>query len=124
MYILKIMAELIICLGNEIKDLNYLSKLIKDGKWEKIIILTAKKNINKLKPQKNSEIILINPKKTLVELSKEVKEKLKGKISGIEIAVNFVSASGKEHMALMSALLKLGLGIRLVALTPTNIQEI
>ena len=118
------MAELIICLGNEIKDLNYLSKLIKDGKWEKIIILTAKKNISKLKPQKNSEIILINPKKTLVELSKEVKEKLKGKISGIEIAVNFVSASGKEHMALMSALLKLGLGIRLVALTPTNIQEI
>jgi len=118
------MAELIVCLGEGIKDLNYISKLIKEKQWEKVIILTNSENKNKLKSQKNIEIIPINPKKPLVELSKEVKEKLKGKISGIEIAVNFVSASGKEHMALMSALLKLGLGIRLIALTPTTIQEI
>jgi len=38
--------------------------------------------------------------------------------------VNIVSGDGKEHMALISALLKLGLGIRFVALTKEGIKEI
>ena len=57
-------------------------------------------------------------------MAKELKEKLTGKIKGIEVAVNFVSGEGKEHMALMSALLKLGIGVRFVALKPDGIEEI
>jgi len=34
------------------------------------------------------------------------------------------SGSGKEHMALLSALLKLGLGIRLVSFTNNGIKEL
>ena len=37
---------------------------------------------------------------------------------------NFVSGMGKEHMALISALLKLGVGIRLMALTKNGIEEV
>ena len=41
-----------------------------------------------------------------------------------EAAVNLISGNGKEHMAVISALMKLGLGIRLIALTPNGIKEI
>ena len=51
-------------------------------------------------------------------------QKLKEKISGIEVGLNIVSGSGKEHMALISALLKLGIGIRLVALTSNGVKEV
>ena len=46
------------------------------------------------------------------------------KIKDSEVAVNFVSGTGKEHMALLSALLKLGIGIRLLALTKEGVTEI
>ena len=36
------------------------------------------------------------------------------KIKGVEVALNFVSGSGKEHMAVISAVLKMGLALRLV----------
>ena len=49
---------------------------------------------------------------------------LKGKIKDPEIDINFISGTGREHMALMSALLKLGVGIRLKALTKEGAEEI
>ena len=45
-------------------------------------------------------------------------------INGMEVALNFVSGRGKEHMALVSAVLKLGLGVRFIALKPGGIEEI
>ena len=42
----------------------------------------------------------------------------------METAVNLISGDGKEHMALLSALLKLGVGIRLIALTKEGVKEV
>ena len=44
-------------------------------------------------------------------------KKLKGKIKGIEVALSIASGEGKQHMALMSALISLPVGIRFTALT-------
>jgi len=63
-------------------------------------------------------------KKTISELSSNIQEQLKGKLNDLEVAVNIVAGSGKEHTALMSAILKLGFGIRLVALTPNGVKDI
>ena len=53
----------------------------------------------------------------------QVESKLKDKVNG-EIALNLISGTGKEHMAILSALLKLGVGIRLVALTKDGVEEL
>ena len=42
----------------------------------------------------------------------------------MEVAVNIVSGNGKEHMAIISALLKLGVGIRLMAVTKDGVREL
>jgi len=48
---------------------------------------------------------------------------LKKKISG-DVAVNLISGSGKEHMALLGALTKCGVGIRFVTSTEQGIKEL
>ena len=43
----------------------------------------------------------------------------------MEIAVNFVSGDGREHMALVSALMKMGVGFRLIGLNKeSNVIEL
>ena len=54
----------------------------------------------------------------------DVVKQLSGKLKGFEVALNLASGSGKEHMAIISALIKLGVGFRLVVLTKEGIKEI
>ena len=59
-----------------------------------------------------------------VDLKKEIIEKLKNKIEGSEVALSIASGTGKEHMALISALLALPVGIKFVVLTREGIKEL
>ncbi|HLC66335.1 MAG TPA: hypothetical protein VJK52_01715, partial [Candidatus Nanoarchaeia archaeon] len=68
--------------------------------------------------------LIIDPTKPTGTLSEDIRVQLAGKIQDLEVAVNFISGTGKEHMALLSALLKLGLGIRLVVLTKDGVAEL
>ncbi len=68
--------------------------------------------------------IIYDDTKTIPELKDQFRNALKDEKLGLEVAVNLVSGSGKEHMALLSALLQLGVGVRLVALTKEGIKEI
>ncbi len=119
------MTTLIACLSTGKGTWGHVARLIADGDWEKVILITnefGKENFTIEK--KDVDLIVVNSMKFLPELVDDIKKQLEGKIKGTEVALNLVSGSGKEHMALLSALLKLGLGIRLVALTKEGISEI
>lgn len=118
------MTELIACLGVKKNTQEHVKRLIQQEEWEKIILITTEYNKQNFKADKQVEFIVINKDLFLPELVEELKKKLKDKIQGTEVAINIISGSGKEHMALLSALLKLGLAIRFVALTPNGIKEI
>lgn len=51
-------------------------------------------------------------------------EFLEEDIEGTQVALNLYSGSGKEHMAMLSACLKLGLGIRLIASDDDDMKEV
>ena len=57
-------------------------------------------------------------------LAEDIRKQLENRIIDTEVALNFISGTGKEHMALLSAVLKMGLGIRMMSLTPNGIQEV
>ena len=60
-----------------------------------------------------------------LDLKKEIISKIRERIgTGFEVSLSLASGNGKEHMALMSALLKLGIGIRFIALTKEGVEEI
>jgi hypothetical protein len=94
--------------------------LIKRGEWDNIILVGGD-FASQFSSEKKFEFIQIDPDKRLLDLRDEIKEKLKGKIQGTEVALSIASGEGKEHMALISAILSLPAGIRFSALTKDGI---
>ena len=95
--------------------------IIKHGEWDKIIII-GEEFAKKFQIESNIPHEFIELKsRRLVELRDELREKLTGKINGTEVALSIASGDGKEHMALISALLSLPVGVRFTALTKDGI---
>jgi len=97
--------------------------LIKKGDWDKIFLFgdTYAKNFT---CDKETTFITIDSNKPIRILKDEIQTKLKGKLSGFEVALSVASGTGKEHMALISALINIPVGIKFVVLTKDGIFEI
>ena len=89
--------------------------VINQGEWDNIILI-GNDFAKKFTSQKDFEFIEISPG-GIVDIKNEILKKLQGKIKGTEVALTIASGEGREHMALISALLSLPAGIRFVALT-------
>lgn len=111
--------ELIVLLSLGKGTWGQVAGVINRGEWDKIIILgnDFAKTFNS---EKDFEFIEIKSTK-LLEIKDEVQKKLKGKIDGTEVALSIASGDGKEHMAIISAILSLPAGIRFTALTKDGI---
>jgi len=94
--------------------------LINRGEWEKVILL-GDSFAEKFTTDKPHEFIKVDTSKLLVDLKQEIMEKLGKKIEGVEVALSIASGEGKEHMALISALLSIPVGVRFTALTKEGI---
>ncbi|MEX2017107.1 MAG: hypothetical protein WD876_01400 [Candidatus Pacearchaeota archaeon] len=99
------------------------SGLIKHGEWDKIIVL-GDDFAQKFTPEKPFEFIKVDLNKRISELKEEFHGKLRGKINGTEVALSIASGDGKEHMALISALINLPVGIRFAALTKEGVIDL
>jgi hypothetical protein len=118
------MTDLIACLSTGKGTIGHIAKVIEGMEWSKIFLIKNEFAKDELKTEKNIETILIDTKKTITEMAIDIKKALEGKITDLEVALNIVSGEGREHMAIISALLQLGLGIRLVALTKEGVKVI
>ena len=118
------MTELIACLSSGKGSWNHILRLIREESWDNVFLITNKFGMDNFKAEGNVKLIVVDFNKPVFELIKDIREGLKGKVRGVEVAVNLVSGTGKEHMAIMSALLKLGLAIRFVAVTQSGVKEI
>lgn len=97
-----------------------ISGLMKYGEWEKIILIGdefSKKFIH----EKKFDFIKVDLNQKIKDLRDDILKKLNGKISGMEVALSIASGNGKEHMAIVSALINIPVGIRFVALTKEGI---
>jgi len=100
--------------------------LVNRGEWDNVILIVnefAKSRILGFDFAKKTEMIFVNFDSPIKEVIKDVKEKLKGKIKGVEVSLSLASGEGREHMSLISALLQVPVGIKFVALTKEGIIE-
>lgn len=111
--------ELICFLGAGEGTWGQVAGVINRGDWESIILI-GNDFARKFDSQKDFEFIEIKPA-GIVEMKDEILKKLQGKIKGTEVALSIASGNGKEHMALISAILNLPAGIRFTALTKDGI---
>ncbi len=112
--------ELVAFVGSDHENVSQVAGLVKKGEWEKVILVGVKP----LSLGQPLDFISVNSGDRLVEMRDDIKRKLKGKIMGTEVALSIASGTGKEHMALISALLSVPVGIRFTALTREGIVEL
>ena len=118
------MTSLVASLSTGKGTWGHVARLISDEKWESIFLITNEFGRENFKVDgKELNFILINDRIGLVELREQIIANLKDKLHG-DVAINFISGSGKEHMAIISSILKLGIGLRLIALTNEGMKEI
>lgn len=116
--------ELVGFLGNDKETWGQISALINKGEWDKVV-LVKNKTSDDFPKLENCEIIEVNTEKPMLELKEDLMAKLKPKLAGdFEVALSIASGNGKEHMALISALLSIPVGIRLVVFTKEGVQII
>ncbi len=97
--------------------------LIKYGEWDKIVVI-GDDFAKDFKSDKDFEFVKVDLSKKIKDLRDEFSKKLKNKFNGTEVALSIASGDGKEHMALISALINLPVGIRFAALTKEGIIDL
>jgi uncharacterized protein with ParB-like and HNH nuclease domain len=114
--------KLIAFLGNDKENLGQVTALINRGEWEESILIKEKTAL-RIAATKKYKTIDVDTSKDLLTLKSLIQDKLKKELSNdLELALSIASGSGKEHMALISALLSIPVGIKLVAFTKKGIE--
>ena len=111
------MTDLIACLTTGKGTWAYVIRLMQAEKWDKVILVTNQFGKERFTPPRDATFLLTDENKPLPQMIDEIKKQLESLGLGADIAINFISGSGKEHMAMLAASLKLGLSTRFVALT-------
>lgn len=118
------MTDLVACLSSREKGWNHVERLIAGQEWSNVILITNEFGKQNFKHSKSVDFVVVDFQKPVSELISEIQKGIKGKLTGLEVALNLVSGNGKEHMAILSALIKSGLGIRLMAVTKEGVREL
>ena len=97
-------------------------KIMDSEDWGNIFLITNEFGVKNFRSKKKVNFIVINDKKPSYFIVKDIIKQLEGKINGFEVALNVSSGTGKEHMAIMAALLKLGLALRFVTIENNGLK--
>lgn len=101
----------------------HVQQLIASQPWEHVYLITNDFGKENFTPTDKTSLIVINTQQPINTLRDSMVKELNGKLDG-DVAVNFVSGNGEEHMAFLSALLRLGSGIRLVIKGNNGMEEL
>jgi|SRR3989339_1145241 len=94
---------------------NEVLQLIQAQSWNKVFLITNQFGKDNFSLKKDNLFwILIDNQLTISEIAKQIKSQLK--TDDLEIALNLASGTGKEHTALLKAIMDSGLNFRLVSI--------
>jgi hypothetical protein len=118
------MTDLIACLSTGKGTWIPVIKMLGSESWNHVYLVATEFARQNFKTDKKVEYIIIDPEKPTRQLVIDICNGLDGKVGLGDVALNLSSGSGKEHMAVISAMLRLGVGIRLVYPGENSIEEI
>lgn len=113
--------ELVATVGLDKESWGQVTGLMNHGTWDKIIIVKNKLALDFIVPE-GIHVIYTDGAQPLLDLKQELIQKLRPLLSEFDACVSIASGTGKEHMALVSALLGIPVGIRLVAFTKKGVE--
>ena len=118
------MTDLIACLSTGKGTWRPVIQLTEMDEWNNVFLVIPEFAKERYKPKEPVDFIDIDTRDSLSEMVASIKDQLEEKIQGTQVALNLYSGSGKEHMAVVSAVLRLGLGIRLVSVKEGQLEII
>jgi hypothetical protein len=119
------MTDLIACLGTGKGTWTGVLKLVSKSEFERIFLVVNSWTKDSLKLKRdNLFFITIDSDQKATTIRDDIIKQLDGKIKDFEVAVNIDSGTGKEHAALITALIKLGLALRFVVCEADEIEEL
>ena len=114
--------ELVAFVGNDKENLGQVVALMNRLECEKVLLVKSSASEHEISNHK-STTLTIDTSKDILSLKKEMQDKLKPLLSGdFEVALSLASGTGKEHMALIGALLSIPVGIRIVVYTKNGVE--
>ena len=116
--------DLIACLTTGKGTWGHVARLIAEKEWDNIYLITNEFGKENFTPAKKANLVIVDPRRGTEELRDDIKGQLQGHLKGTEVALNLVSGTGKEHMAVLAAVLQLGMGVRFLVLTKDGVKEI
>ncbi|HIG98845.1 TPA: hypothetical protein HA231_05490 [Candidatus Woesearchaeota archaeon] len=121
------MTRLVACLGAGKGTWSEVARLIASESWTAIFLITnefGRENFSQKFSGMKAEFVVVNDLAPAEQLLQEIKKGLLGKIADTEVAVNMASGTGNVHMALITALLQLGMGMRFVVPSESGAKEL
>ena len=116
--------DLVAFLGKDRENWGQVVALLKRLDHERAILIKAR-GTESFPLIGRAEIIEVSSDKPLLDLKKEIISKIRERIGiGFEVSLSLASGNGKEHMALLSALLSIPVGVRLVIYTKEGVEFI
>jgi hypothetical protein len=111
------MGILVACLTTGKGTWNTVTEIINSTEWKKIYLITNDFGKENYKHKKEINYVIINLADNVEIMRDKIiagLEDLQKEIGFSDVALNFSSGIGKEHSAMLAAILKLGCGIRIV----------
>lgn len=114
--------NLVIFLSDEKESLGQISALLNRFEYEKAIIVKDKKTEKQFNDDK-IVFVEVDCASDLFSLKSEMQQKLKRELaSEFEVALSIAAGKGKEHMALISALLAIPVGVKFIVYTKNGVE--
>jgi hypothetical protein len=113
------MSTLICVLGSGKGSWGHITRLISDGNWKSIYLISNDWGKEKFNPNKTVNWITINTNMGFDLMAKTIKDSLP---NDSDIVTNFLSGDGKVHMATVQALREKYSNFKLAILTKDGLQ--
>ena len=118
------MTDLVAWASNDNAEMKHVQRVVEGGEWEKVFLLSGADAKMALPHGEKIKNVRLDSGKPMPEIVRDVRKALEGNINTFETAVNLIGGSGKQHSVLLSALLQMGCGIRIVVYTAEGVKEL
>ncbi len=116
--------NLVACVGADKENWGQITALMNHMECEQIV-LVMNSNASNFPTNEKCRVISLESTTPLITLKRSLIEQLRPVIGKeFEVALSLASGTGKEHMALVAALLNIPVGIRLVVFTKQGVETI
>ncbi|MEI6731964.1 MAG: hypothetical protein WCK90_04775 [archaeon] len=114
--------ELVAFVGLDRESWGQISGLVNRIEADRIVLVINKAVVD-FPELERCEKVFVDSSMPLMQLRDDIKSKLNSKLSGeFEVALSIASGTGKEHMALVSALLAIPVGIKIAVFTQKGVE--